>query len=110
MKPFDSKENSSELELTVQEQNKLMKSIDVIVPKELDDRLAKKMEELKSPKQIRKGWTKIFLAAAASFLFIFSLGMAISPTFASYVKSLFMEADDPGLQEAFKNGYSKTIG
>lgn len=110
MKPFDSNENNSEWELTAQEQEILMKSMEVTVPRELDDRLAKKMAELKLQKSNRKAWTKIFLTAAASFLFIFSLGMAISPTFASYVKSLFMEADDPGLQEAFKNGYSKTIG
>lgn len=109
MKPFDSKDNSSEWELNAQEQEILMKSMEVTVPKELDDRLAKKMLKLKSQSN-RRAWTKIFLTAAASFLFIFSLGMAISPTFASYVKSLFMEADDLGLQEAFKNGYSKTIG
>ncbi|WP_028777498.1 DUF4179 domain-containing protein [Shimazuella kribbensis] len=110
MKPFDPKEHNSEWELDVEEQEKLRKYMNIPVPKELDDRLAARMAQMKTPKPSRRmNWQKIALTAAASILLIFSLGMLTSSTFADYIKSIFMQNNDPGLKEAFKNGFSQSI-
>jgi hypothetical protein len=110
MKPFDPSKQNSEWELDVEEQEKLRKYMNIPVPKELDDRLDARMVQMKTPKPSRRmNWQKIALTAAASILLIFPLGMLTSSTFADYIKSIFMQDDDPGLKEAFKNGYSQSI-
>ncbi|MCH5585516.1 DUF4179 domain-containing protein [Shimazuella sp. AN120528] len=110
MKPYDSKQDNSKLELQAHEQEELMKYMDISVPKELNDRLASRLTKMKSPIFFRKSWIKMLIATAASIMIVLSLGMGLSSAFAAYVKSIFMESGDPGLKEAFENGHSKTVG
>lgn len=74
-------------------------------------RLNQKIQKAEREGLSRKGdgWTlkKIALVSAAVLAIGFSGSVAVSPTFASYISSLWTKKIDPGVQEAVNKGYAK---
>lgn len=83
------------------------------IPLRPESEFSKSSREIETPilygrKKFGMRLKQIAIASVATFALSVSIGSAVSPTFADYIKTLFDRPSlDPGIQSAAKQGYSQ---
>lgn len=110
MNSFDPQNNVQIKELEKYLKEKLKTQMNnIVIPEEFNQGLTNRIKRVSHIPPRRQMWKKIALVIAATVVIGFSLGSYISPTFATWIKSIFLSSSDPGLQQATKNGVTTSV-